>query len=136
MTLSVLDLVRDVHRHGACLMADVDRGVLCLEGWVCSGLWKALRAQQPQLLAVLSRFQQMTEHDDGHDRPPTPMVHWPAAYGPGHCQSCGHVLDHPRAVGRCDACHAAAELFHRTRDAGRHREFVHRVQRHDKQQPD
>src|SRR5262245_13099101 len=96
---TLLDLIRDVHRHGARLVADVDGGVLCLEGWVCSGLWKDLRVFQPQLFSVLSRFQRMTEHDAGHDRPPVPMVHWPHHPAPGSCLSCGQTLDHPRAIG-------------------------------------
>lgn len=112
-TLSVLDLIADVHRHGARLEADVDRGVLRIDGCACSGLLADLRAHKPLLLAVLSRYQRMTAHAAGHDAPSVPMVQWPAAFGPGHCQSCGQGLDHPSAIGRCDPCEVAAELFYR-----------------------
>jgi len=115
-TLSVLDLIADVHRHGARLTADAD-GELRLKGRVCSGLHRDLRVHLPQLLAVLSRFHRMAAHDASHDRPPVPMVYWPHHAAPGHCQSCGQTLDHPRAIGRCDSCEVAAELFHRTRAA-------------------
>jgi hypothetical protein len=133
MTISVLDLITDVHRHGARLEADTN-GILRIEGRVCSGLWADISAHTPRLLAVISRLQRMTVNAAGQEQPPVLMAHWPAAFGPGHCQSCGQVLDHPRGIGRCADCDVAAELFYRLRRDSRierSNEFVHRLQGHD-----
>lgn len=120
-TATLIDLITTCHARGVRLEADADRGVIRWEGHATPALLDTLRTHKTRLLAVLSRFQRMVEHDASHDRPSRPSVHWPFAAAPGYCQSCGHVLDDSRCVGRCDACEIAVELFWRVRGRRRWR---------------
>ena len=75
-----------------------------------AGWAERLRTMKPAIMPVLWRL-------EGMRRNPTPIPtakpRSEAPGGPGRCFSCGDPLEAPpHAVGRCDLCWQAAELFY------------------------
>ena len=108
--MRLTDLLTTCRRAGIILTPldehiDVDAPV----GKLTHELRGALRQYKPDLLEVLWRLQGMSRH---RDPVPTAKSAGEAAAGPGCCFSCGGLLDHPEAYGRCTWCSLAVEVFY------------------------
>jgi hypothetical protein len=103
--------------RGRTLRVEAPAGVLTPD------LRAALVVLKPALLVVLERVQAM-RHLAAVAPRPLPYARAWAKSGPGFCFSCGDLLGHPDAYGRCVPCDIASSVFYAARDRGDDREAL------------
>jgi hypothetical protein len=94
--------------RGAQLHVEAPAGTMTRE------LRAALEAHKPLLLAILDRVQSMRHFERVAPRAVPYAWAW-VKPGPGHCVSCGVLLERPEAYGRCTPCDVAIEVLSATR---------------------
>ena len=116
--MTIRELLAETARLGIRVEARNDR-LRCEgpKGAMTAELRAAMRQHKSDLLTVILRL-------DGMRRlavaAPRAVVYASelARGGPGRCFSCGDLLEHPDACGRCTPCDVAADVFYAVKESG------------------
>jgi hypothetical protein len=112
--VTLVELLTTVHQAGINLRADGDSLAYdAPAGALTPCLRAALIERKPDLLAIVWRLKEMQRL--AVEAPKAVLYARESARGgPGHCFSCGDMLDHPDAYGRCVPCDVASDIYYST----------------------